>query len=319
MNYYLVTGGAGFIGYWLTKKLAENPTNEVWVVDNNIKTTDTQSFENLITYTNVKFLKIDLSLDNLDEKLPKINFDIIYHLAAFNGTQNFYNRPFEVIFHSTLSTLNLLKWCEFNKPGRFVFSSTSEAYAGGVSSGIINIPTSEKIPLLIDDITNPRWSYASAKLNGESAVISANVQYKINYTIIRYHNIYGPRMGVNHIIPDYLNRVNAGIFELYGSMNTRSFLFIDDAVNDTIELARSDKSKNEIVNIGSSEEITMKDLALEINKLLKINENLILFEAPAGSVNRRLPCLQKNNSILGTRERVSLENGLLKTIEYYAI
>jgi nucleoside-diphosphate-sugar epimerase len=113
MNYYLVTGGAGFIGYWLTKKLSENPTNEVWVVDNNIKTTDTQSFENLITYTNVKFLKIDLSIDNLDEKLPKINFDIIYHLAAFNGTKNFYNRPFEVIFHSTLSTLNLLKWCEF--------------------------------------------------------------------------------------------------------------------------------------------------------------------------------------------------------------
>ena len=319
MNNYLVTGGAGFIGYWLTKKLAENPNNQIWVVDNLIKTTDNISFEKLITSRNVNFLNIDLSIDNLNEKLPKINFDIIYHLAAFNGTQNFYNRPFEVIFHSTLSTLNLLKWCEFNIPGRFVFSSTSEAYAGGVSLGITNIPTEEKIPLIVEDITNPRWSYASAKLNGESAVISANEQYNINFTIIRYHNIYGPRMGVNHIIPDYLNRVKNGIFELYGSMNTRSFLFIDDAVTDTIDLACNEKSKNQIVNIGSSDEITMKDLALEINNLLKIKEEITLFEAPVGSVNRRLPCLNKNNSILGIRERVNLENGLLKTIEYYAI
>lgn len=319
MKHYLVTGGAGFIGYWLTTKLAEDSNHQIWVVDNFIKNTDKVSFDNLCRSTNVTFLQIDLSYENLSEKLPKIKFDIIFHLAAFNGTQNFYNRPFDVIYHSTLSTLNLLKWCELNKPGRFIFSSTSEAYAGGVNLGITDIPTPENVSLLIEDINNPRWSYASAKLNGESAVISAHKQHGIDFTIIRYHNIYGPRMGINHIIPDYLNRVKNGVFELYGAENTRSFLYIDDAVSDTINLAINSKSKNEIVNIGSSEELTMKELAIRINQLLNINSKLVVYDAPTGSVNRRLPSLNKNLEILGKRDRVSLEDGLLKTIEFYAI
>jgi UDP-glucose 4-epimerase len=319
MKSYLVTGGAGFIGYWVTTKLAEDPNNQVWVVDNFIKTTDKVTFDNLCIRSNVNFLQIDLSIDNLSEKLPQIKFDIIFHLAAFNGTQNFYNRPFDVIYHSTLSTLNLLKWCELNKPGRFIFSSTSEAYAGGVNLGITEIPTPEDVSLLIEDIKNPRWSYASAKLNGESAVISAHMQHNIDFTIIRYHNIYGPRMGINHIIPDYLNRVKNGVCELYGGENTRSFLYIDDAVSDTINLAINSKSKNDIVNIGSSEELTMKDLAIRINKLLNIKSDLVIFDAPSGSVNRRLPSLDKNFKILGERDRVSLEDGLLKTIDFYAI
>lgn len=318
MKNYLVTGGAGFIGYWLTKKLSENPTNKIWVVDNLIKTTDKNTFEILCTRKNIIYLNIDLSLDNLDDKLPKLKFDVIYHLAALNGTQNFYNMPFDVIFNSTLSTLNLLKWCELNKPGRFVFSSTSETYAGGISIGVTEIPTEENVPLIIEDITNPRWSYASSKLNGESAVISAQLQYDIDFTIIRYHNIYGPRMGVNHIIPDYLNRAKEGIYELYGGENTRSFLYIDDAINDTINLSVNNKSKNEIVNIGSPDEMTMIDMAIKINSLLNVKEKLVIFEAPAGSVNRRVPSLVKNFEILGERERVSLDIGLSKTIEYYA-
>jgi nucleoside-diphosphate-sugar epimerase len=319
MNKYLITGGAGFIGFWLVKKLSENTLNEIWVIDNLIKTTEKNSFENLCNQKNIHFLKIDLSTDNLDKKIPKINFDVIFHLAAYNGTQNFYNKPFDVIFHSTLSTLNLLKWCELNKPGRFVFSSTSEAYASGVSLGITEIPTIEDVPLIVEDITNPRWSYASAKLNGESAVISAKKQYNIDFTIIRYHNVFGPRMGENHIIPDYLNRVKNGIFELYGGKNTRSFIYIDDAVNDTINLALSVNSLNNIVNIGSPNEITMEELAIKINNLLGKNEKIVIFDAPSGSVNRRLPSLEKINNILGVRDRTSLDAGLLKTIEYYAI
>ena len=318
MKNYLVTGGAGFIGYWLTKTLSENRANHVFVVDNFVKTTDKSSFDILCARENISFLDIDLSFDDLDQRLPNIEFEIIYHLAALNGTQNFYNIPFDVIYNSTLSTLRLLKWCEKHKPGRFVYASTSEAYSGGVSMGVTAVPTSERVPLIIEDVTNPRWSYASSKLNGESAVISAQEQFGIDFTILRYHNVYGPRMGVNHVIPDYLNRAKDGIFKLYGGDNTRSFIYVDDAVLDTINLSLNEKARNEIVNIGSSEEMSMLELGLCLNSVLGVNEIILVEDAPNGSVSRRVPCLLKISEILGERERVSLDDGLIRTVEYYA-
>jgi nucleoside-diphosphate-sugar epimerase len=204
-------------------------------------------------------------------------------------------------------------------PKRFTFASTSETYAAGVTLGITKIPSDEKVPLIIDDIENPRWSYACSKINGESAVISASIQNNLKFTIVRYHNIYGPRMGVNHIIPDYINRAKLRKYELYGGNNKRSFLYIEDAIDDTIKISKSDLSINEIINIGSSDEYSMIEVAENINKILNIESKIKVFESPDGSVLKRVPDLSKINKILGIRERITFLDGLKKTIEYYGI
>ena len=314
---FIVTGAAGFIGWHLVKTLSSNKNYIIYAVDNLLKNTDNSSFYDLVRDNeNVVHLNVDLTNLNDTLKLPAV--DYLYHFAAINGTQNFYNYPFDVVFNSTCSTLNILKYCFNSPPLRFIFAGTSESYAGCEKYKILQIPTPESTPLVIDDIKNVRWSYASSKINGESAVVSASEQFKFDYTIIRFHNIYGPRMGVNHVIPDYLQRISKGNSSLYGYQNTRSFLYIDDAVNDVIGVTFSDNFKNEIVNIGSSQEISMEHLAHTINELLDFKGELIKHDAPLGSVKRRVPLLNFVDSVLGNnRKRTSLNEGLTRTISYY--
>lgn len=318
MKTILITGAAGFIGYSLLKELSSEKSNRIYAIDNLLKDTDNKSFFKLCeSQSNIIRIDNDLSSLDLDISIPEKEIDLVFHLAAFNGTQNFYNRAFDVIINTGLSTVRLLEFLRNKSVGRFVFAGTSESYAGGVNLNITPVPTDENTPLVIDNILNERWSYAASKIYGESAVVSANKQYGIPFTIIRYHNVYGERMGVNHVIPDYLERTRKNLFELYGHDDTRSFLYISDAVADTISVANSKAFVNKIVNIGSNEEIKILELAKTINEILKTDKEIKLYSSPKGSVKRRMPDLTFIDSKLGKRERVSLKTGLSKTIEYY--
>lgn len=318
MKTIIITGSAGFIGYSLLKELSDLESNKIYAIDNLIKNTDNVSY-NKLCKSRSNIIQIDNDLNKIDfqKVISEKKIDIVYHLAAFNGTQNFYNRAFDVIANTGLSTVRLLDYLKNITVGRFVFAGTSESYAGGVNMKITPVPTPEDAPLVIDNILNERWSYAASKIYGESAVISANKQHGIPFTIIRYHNVYGERMGVNHVIPDYLERAKRGVYELYGFDDTRSFLYISDAIKDTIEVASSEYFQNRIVNIGSDQEIKILELAKKINRILNINNEIILNPSPKGSVKRRIPDLKFINSKLGERKRISLESGLTKTIDYY--
>jgi nucleoside-diphosphate-sugar epimerase len=312
----LVTGAAGFIGFHLATELLLQGW-EVTGVDNFIRGEHSTEIDILQTQRNFNWITGDLC-DPVTYNLIGHDFDLVFHLAALNGTQNFYESPFQVLEAASIPTILLLKHFQGNSClKRFIFSSTSETYAGAVSRFQYPVPTDEQVPLVIDDITNPRWSYAAGKIASESAVIAAGLELSIPWTILRYHNVYGPRMGDKHVIPDFLRRLQEGIYELYGADDTRSFMYVDDAVRASIDVALSPVSVKEIVNIGEELEIKIIDLALEILKIQGIDHEITVFPSPAGSVNRRSPDITKLKHLIMFVPRYTLEDGLKKTLDWY--
>ena len=190
----MVTGAAGFIGFHLARELA-GQGHHVVCVDNFVRGEDDPFYRELVGRANVERCDVDLTDPAAVRELPA-DVETIYHMAALNGTQNFYERPFEVVRCCTLPTIFLLeKYGASPWLRRFVYAGTSEAYASTVSRFDWEVPTGEDVPLSIDDPLNPRWSYAASKMHGEIAVIQAATAFGTRFAIIRYHNVYGPRIG----------------------------------------------------------------------------------------------------------------------------
>lgn len=317
MKKVIVTGAAGFIGFAIARKLSAEPRTHVIVVDNYVRGENDAEYRALCALPNVTAFSIDLTDAAALSVLPD-DCHTIYHMAALNGTQNFYERPYDVLRCSTLPTFHLLdRYGPTGKLKRFVYAGSSESYAGTVQKFNWPVPTAEDVPLCITDPTNPRWSYGASKLHGEILVINACRQFSIDYTVVRYHNAYGPRMGDNHVIPDFLSRMKQGVYALYGHEDTRSFIYVDDAVRATVMLAQNDKAANETVNVGSEREMKIADVGRAILEIAGIDAEIELNASPQGSVRRRAPDTTKLRSLTGFSEEWSFTDGLGETIRYY--
>jgi len=248
----------------------------------------------------------DLSNKKFVDVLPD-DIDTVIHLAAFNSTKNFYSTPFSVIESIVVPTMNLLK----RYPNaHFVYAGSSEEYAGTVNRGWAPIPTPEDVPLTVEDITNPRWCYASGKIAMESAVISHSVEHGNTYTILRYHNVYGPGQQ-NHFIPEFIDRVKTGDYKLPGWSDTRSFCYVEDAVKLTTSVL---KEENKIINIGNPTETKIIDVANIIVELLQLPDYFELVDSPPGSTPRRAPDLTKLKSLVPDFIWTDLKTGLEKCL-----
>lgn len=317
MTKYLVTGSAGFLGFALAQKLSENPENTVFMVDNFVRGERDEAYMALCNKENVTELAVDLTSPQDVDTLPK-DIDYVLHMAALNGTQNFYERPFDVVKHCTLPTVFLAEFYgKIGKLQRFLYAGTSESYASTVSIFGWSVPTAEDVPLSFSDVFNPRWSYGASKMHGEVATINASAHFKMPITIVRFHNAYGPRMGDKHVIPDFYNRAKRGVFELYGYEDTRSFIYVDDAVRATLALATAQTSVNEVVNVGGADEITMEALGRKMMEVGGFEGEIALHPSPAGSVKRRAPDLTKLKRLIGYEPEWSLEQGLATTAKFY--
>jgi nucleoside-diphosphate-sugar epimerase len=312
----LVTGAAGFIGYHLATSVAEDGYDVV-VTDNFGRGERDYLFEALVGRPNVTLFAGDLTQQSFVRTIAG-EFDICFHMAAMNGTQNFYQQPWSVVWHCTIPTLNLLS--ELVLPGRcgkFVYAGSGETYAGTITRFGWPVPTAEDVPLTVMDIQNPRWSYAASKLHGEVATANACRQAASTYLVLRYHNTYGPRMGDKHVVPDFFLRALRGEYYIHGPEQTRSFLYIDDAVYASRRLAELPQASNQIVNVGGSREITIGDLGERMMRTLGKSNQIDVRAAPTASVARRVPDLTKLNRMVPGYERVSLEEGLTRTLAYY--
>ena len=313
----LVTGAAGFLGYHLAAALSGMPSCIVVCVDNHIRGADDEPYRKLLQGHNVIGLEADLVDADAVAALPG-DIDLIFHLAALNGTRNFYDRPFDVMKNCTLPTMNLVeRYGRAGRASRFVFASSSEIYAGTVSRFGWDVPTDETVPATIEDVSNPRWSYAASKLHGEVATVQGCRHFGLPFTVIRYHNAYGPRMGDMHVIPDFYDRAKKGEFSLYGSTQTRSFIYVEDAVRATIDLALCAKAGDEVVNVGGAREIAMSELGQLMMSAAGLAGDIRLEAGPEGSVARRCPDISKLKSLTGFEERWTLEAGLAETARYY--
>lgn len=313
----MVTGSAGFLGYYLAKALADEPLNEVVCVDSGIRGAYDEPYRALAARSNVVRIDADLSDARVVDALPA-KVDVIFHLAALNGTQNFYERPLDVIRCSTLPTLNLIeKYGPLGRLRRFVYAGTSESYASIVTQFGWQVPTAEDVPLGIADVFNPRWSYAASKTHGEVATVAGCRQYGLPFSIIRYHNAYGPRMGDKHVIPDFFARAREGVYSLYGHEDTRSFIYADDAIRATLAVSRAPDAAGEVVNVGSTREITILDLGRLMMAAAGAAGEIELHPSPQGSVKRRCPDVTKLRRLTGFQEKWSLEDGLRATAADY--
>ncbi|REK19230.1 MAG: NAD-dependent epimerase/dehydratase family protein [Planctomycetota bacterium] len=318
MTRILVTGAAGFIGYHLARRLSEQPDARLVLVDNFIRGEQDELYGQLCDKPNVEAYDIDLADPAAVAALPD-DVDVIYHEAALNGTQNFYERPYEVLRCGTLPTFYLIdKYVRSGRLQRFVFAGTPESYASTVSRFDWEVPTDESVPLCVDDVFNERWSYAAAKIHGEILTVNACRQFDTAFSIVRYHNVYGPRMGDKHVVPDFLNRMKHGVAELYGHADTRAFLYVDDAVEATLRVGQSPATVGEVVNVGGQDEWTILELARRLMTLLgRDPEDIVKHPSPAGSVRRRAPSIEKLQKLTGFQARWSLDDGLMETIRFY--
>jgi len=309
MTKILVTGGTGFVGSNLILQLIDEK-NEIISFDNNSR----NSFSNQkLIENNVKLIKGDIT--NLEDlkKIPK-DIDIVYHLAAVNGTKYFYEIPEKVLEINVKGVFNLMECIKSTNCKRIFFTSSSEVY------GFPSIfPTPENSILSIPDPTNPRFSYSSSKIVGETIIINYAKSIGIDYTIARLHNAYGPKMGFEHVIPEFIRKVvKKEKFLVNGDgTESRSFCYISDIIEEIKLITNQSNGKNEIFNIGNPVETSINELILELEKIYgnKISPVYIKFKNPG--TKRRVPDISKIKK-LGYTPKISLSNGLQKTYEWYS-
>lgn len=308
---HIVTGAAGLVGFDLTRSLLARG-DRVIGTDNFLKggEQDIQALQEEYPDT-FDFVKGDLADPGLLKELDG-EYDTIFHMAAIVGVAYVNDHPYETMRVNMLSTLNVTDFAIRNSCKGVVFASSSENYASAVTNGWIGLPTGEDVPLCITDIELPRWSYASSKTAGESAIFGAARIGDFTPYVVRFHNVYGPRMNPTHVIPEFIQRCVKRMdpFPVYGYDATRSYLHVRDAVEALALIAFSEKStEGGIFNVGSPEELSIEQLLEVVFECADFRPNIDKHPAPPGSVKRRIPDISKLES-LGFQPKIGLREGI---------
>jgi nucleoside-diphosphate-sugar epimerase len=314
MKTYLVTGGTGFIGSALVRRLSKEG-NEVRVLDND----ERGAAEKLKDVENVEFVKGDIrNAEDVANACKGV--DSVIHLAYINGTQFFYTKPELVLEVGVKGIVNVLDGCSRENVKEIVLASSSEVY-----NMPDKIPTDETAQLVIPDVSNPRYSYAAGKIISEMMVLNYGRKNFDRAIIFRPHNVYGPEMGWEHVIPQFVMRMRKICsetkdknvkFQIQGTGDeTRAFVFIEDFVDGL--MAVLDKGEHlQIYHIGTEDEVTMKQLAKEVGKHFGREIEIVPGEGAKGAPSRRCPDITKLKK-LGYLPKTSLSEGLKITIKWY--
>ena len=317
----LIIGGAGFIGCNLAKYLIENRDYEITVTDNLSRGQMDNDFSELLLSRDIKFIEGDFTNPETFRFLDS-KYDYVYMLASVVGVDNTLDKPHEVIRINTLLIINVLEWIKRSEIGKVLFTSTSENYAGTVDAFNYKVPTSEEVPLSIIDIAHPRYTYAVTKILGESGFLNYSRMLNFDCTIVRYHNVFGPRMGFKHVIPHLVERFynNENPFKIYGANQTRAFCYITDAITGLLKVVLDGK-KGEVYNIGNpSPEVSILDIVQSIQQVLKRD---IPFEViqypesyPSDEPHRRCPDIQKAKDEINYNPEINFNEGLKRFLTW---
>ena len=316
----LITGGAGFVGYHLAEALSQDDADEVTLLDNLSRGVQDDELSALTERPNVTLVIGDLREAGVWDELEG-GFDEVYHLAAVIGVRKVVEHPAEVIRTNALSTLHLLDWLVDGGGSKVLFSSTSEAYAWTQHFHELPAPTPEDVPLSLTDLADPRSSYAGSKIFGELAVTHYCRAHGTPFAIVRYHNVYGPRMGNEHVIPELYARARSGQDPLtvYSVDHRRAFCYVSDAVAATVAAMREPAAEGWTINVGNDrEEMPIGELAERLLRVAGIEATISPQKAASDPVKRRCPDLTRARELLGFEPRVMLDEGLERTLAWYA-
>lgn len=319
MAHHLITGGAGFLGSNLAHRLIDEG-HKVTVFDRFSRGKQER------VPSGARAWKGDIRdvhevCDAVWHGLP----DVVWHLAYVQGTQTFYADPKQVIEVALLGIMNILTACERRTdPPEFFLVSSSEVYQDPPS-----YPTDESVPLVVPDVTNSRYSYGGGKIASEVATMAYKDKLR-RAVIVRPHNIYGPDMGYEHVIPEFAKRMmdlqhtltspyDGALlpFEIQGSgEETRSFCYISDCIDGFMALYEKGEH-GEVYHLGNpSQERSIANVAHAVADFFDDEIELVPGRLPQGSPTRRLPDISKMQ-VLGFEPKVTLEEGLLETLAWY--
>ena len=317
MSTVLITGGAGFIGAALAGAFAARG-DTVRLVDSLARGKRDRQLDELLTKPNVTFHQRDLlradALDDLGD-----DHTHVIHLAALLGVQNVLDRPAATLANNVRLLETALQFtARQSRLERLVFASTSEVYAGSLELMAMPIPTPEDTPLALPPLDQPRTSYMLSKIYGEAMVRHSGLPF----TIVRPHNVYGPRMGLSHVIPQLLEKAyrapDGGTLAVFSVEHRRTFCFIDDAVEMIVRAATTPACAGVVLNLGNeTPELAIGTVAEVIVKAVGKRLTIVPQPPTPGSPARRCPDMSRMAALTGYRGRVALEDGVRRTYDWY--
>ena len=302
----LITGGTGFIGSNLAKSLLKNYNIKIY--DNFSR----RSLKNIKKIPKqIKIIKGDIrDKDKFFKALKKT--DIVIHLAYINGTKFFYSKPVDILDIAIKGIVNVFDGCIKYNIKELYLASSSEVYQTPKK-----IPTNELESLKIPNVHNPRYSYGGGKILTELMGIHYGKKYFKKLIIFRPHNVYGKNMGQEHVIPEFINRfkkIKGKNFKIQGSGNEiRSFIFIEDFVKAFELIMKKGKHLN-IYNIGTSQKIKIRELAIKMSKIFKKKIIIKKGKLSKGGTKIRTPDITKIKR-LGFKPRYNLDSGIKKVLK----
>ena len=312
----LVTGGAGFIGAALVKRLVREGKT--------VRVLDNVSRGHLRRLSEVEG-RIDVRIADIRDAAAVADaaqgMDAVVHLAAVNGTEFFYSKPELVLDVGVRGMLSVLDACRRHGVGDLVVASSSEVYQTPPV-----VPTDESAPLSVPDVMNPRYSYGGSKIISELLALNYGRTGFRRVCVFRPHNVYGPDMGWEHVIPQFALRAKALVdatpsgpirFPIQeDGRQTRAFIHIQDFTDGLVAVIERGAHLG-LYHIGTQDEVTMGDLARKVVKWFGRDAELAPSPAPAGGTPRRCPDISRLRA-LGFSPKVNLTEGLADTLSWYA-
>ena len=323
MKNWLITGGCGFLGTALIKKLSQDPENNIRVLDNlSVGTKEDLALVSDFLEQSHEYLSWDIegnvSLvvgDILDKELALLvtnNADVIIHFAANTGVGPSVDNPRLDMILNVVGTFNYLEAARLNNVGRFVFASS------GAPAGEVEPPIHEELP------PHPVSPYGASKLAGEGYCSAYNKTFGIDAVMLRFGNVYGPgSLHKSSIVAKFIRQaMNGETLEIYGDgSQTRDFIYIDDLINAVLLASKVSNIGGEAFQIATNKETTVGEMAemlvLEMSSIGLENIKLKNTEKRLGDVMRNYSDTTKARELLGWIAKTKLQDGIKKTVEYF--
>lgn len=307
----LITGGAGFIGSNLSERLIG--TGRRLVVIDNLVTGSLANISSLLEADNFSFIQRDITSDNYDEGLPN-QIDAIVNLACIASPRAYYARPIETMLTSIIGVKKLLELADAIN-ATLIQASTSEIY-GDPDRELLEESYNENVNYI-----GPRACYDEGKRAAETLCMDYHRIKGTKVNLIRIFNTYGPKMAVQYgrAIPEFVCKAirNEDLVIFGAGSQTRSFMYIDDLVDAIVTMLVSGKVYDSPINLGNPEEYTITELAQIIIHLTHVSSNIIFTDRLADDPQRRKTSVSKAMDYLDWYPKTTLEEGLLKTINYF--
>jgi len=315
----LITGGAGFIGSHLTEALLERG-DTVYIIDN-LSTGSMENIQHLQEQPGFSLIVDTIMNENVMKKLIE-ECDIIYHLAAGVGVRYVMNRALSSFLTNVQGTEVVFQLADSSGKKKVILTSTSEVYGNNGK-----MPFKEEDDRILGSVYNPRWGYSISKAVGEFLALAYWREKSLPTVTIRPFNACGPRQTWRHgmVVPRF---VRSALLEqpltVYGDgTQTRCFTYIGDIINALIALSENEKAVGDVFNVGSNQEISIRELAEKVLKLTGSSSEIkyVPYEESYGEgftdIKRRVPDITKIKKLIGWTPKVQLDDLLMTVIDYY--